>query len=166
MKCKHCGEKIPRGIVIDGKKRSLSNRKYCLNCHPFEAAPKGRKMPKIPNKEGLKCICKLCGKKYKYSRKKGHLLDFCVGCKQRKQHRKMKQKAVEYKGGKCKKCGYDKCLQALDFHHRDPKDKTFSIAKNGLRFSWDRLKREIDKCDLVCANCHREIEYDGGARLV
>ena len=72
--------------------------------------------------------------------------------------RKLKEMAIEYKGGKCEKCGYKKCNNALDFHHLDPKEKDFNIG-NGHTRSWDRLKKELDKCILVCANCHREIHF-------
>ena len=67
-----------------------------------------------------------------------------------------KERAVEYKGGKCEKCGYDKCISALEFHHLDPKEKDFSPSGN-MNMAWDKIKIEIDKCILVCANCHREI---------
>lgn len=69
--------------------------------------------------------------------------------------KRMKVKMVEYKGGKCQICGYDKCIEALDFHHINPKEKDFSIS-GGTR-SFETLKPELDKCILVCANCHREI---------
>ena len=68
---------------------------------------------------------------------------------------KVKQKSVEYKGGCCEICGYSKCISALEFHHKDPNEKDFSIS--GKSISWDRIKKEIDKCILVCSNCHREI---------
>lgn len=68
----------------------------------------------------------------------------------------LKLKAVEYKGGKCKYCGYDKCLSSLHFHHKDPKEKDFGIAQF-KKLDYDKLKKELDKCDLVCANCHGEI---------
>lgn len=74
-----------------------------------------------------------------------------------KRRRLLKAKAVEYKGGVCSKCGYDKCLSALDFHHIDPKEKDFSISSDGHTRSWEQIKNELDKCILVCANCHREI---------
>ncbi len=54
-------------------------------------------------------------------------------------------------------CGYSKCPGALDFHHRDPKKKDFGLAVKGLTRSWEKIQKEIDKCVLVCANCHREI---------
>lgn len=70
-----------------------------------------------------------------------------------------KKKAIEYKGGKCSVCGYNKCTAALEFHHRDPSKKSFGVSAKGYTRSWEKIKKELDKCDLVCANCHREIEY-------
>ena len=68
-----------------------------------------------------------------------------------------KQKLVDYKGGKCEKCEYNKCIQALEFHHLDPKEKDFTIS--GKSWSFERLKKEVDKCILVCNRCHTEIHY-------
>lgn len=69
-----------------------------------------------------------------------------------------KRKAVEYKGGKCCVCGYSHYIGALDFHHINPNEKTFNISK--LRsYSWDVIKNEVDKCVLVCKNCHAEIHH-------
>lgn len=76
-----------------------------------------------------------------------------------KRRNKVKQMAVDYLGGKCKKCGYNKCIAALEFHHKDPSKKEFGISAKGHCRSWKRVKKELDKCDLLCANCHREVEY-------
>ena len=76
---------------------------------------------------------------------------------------KIKEKAVEYKGGKCVVCGYDRCLKALEFHHINPEEKDFTLGSNTNR-SWEKVKIEIDKCVLLCANCHREI-HDGLIKL-
>lgn len=65
--------------------------------------------------------------------------------------------AIAYKGGKCQICGYDKCVGALEFHHLDPTQKDFGISAKGYTRSWDKNKQELNKCILVCANCHREI---------
>ena len=67
-----------------------------------------------------------------------------------------KQQMVDYLGGKCSRCGYNKSLSALEFHHTDPstKDPEYSKMRN---WSFERKKIELDKCELVCANCHREI---------
>lgn len=67
----------------------------------------------------------------------------------------IKQRLVDYKGGKCQICGYDRCINALEFHHVNPEEKDFTIS--GGTKSFDTLKPEIDKCILVCSNCHREI---------
>lgn len=73
--------------------------------------------------------------------------------------RNNKKRAVEYKGGKCERCGYDRCIDALEFHHIDPtqKDKNFSNIK--IR-KWEDQKKELDKCICVCANCHREVHFE------
>lgn len=66
----------------------------------------------------------------------------------------LKQKAVNYKGGRCEICGYDKCIDAFDFHHVDSIDKDFNISNKMT--SWEKIKPELDKTVLLCANCHRE----------
>lgn len=68
---------------------------------------------------------------------------------------KYKLKMIEYKGGKCERCGYNKNISALDFHHIDPSTKKFTLSDT--HHSWDETKKELDKCILVCANCHREL---------
>ena len=67
-----------------------------------------------------------------------------------------KIKLVEYKGGKCEICGYNKCIDALEFHHLDPSEKEYGLS-NGNTSNFEKMKSEADKCILVCANCHREI---------
>ncbi|MEE3350582.1 MAG: hypothetical protein VZR09_11175 [Candidatus Gastranaerophilaceae bacterium] len=71
---------------------------------------------------------------------------------------RLKEKLVAYKGGKCEICGYDKCITALEFHHLNPDEKEFGIGTNDI-LSFEKNKKEVDKCILVCANCHREIHY-------
>lgn len=74
-----------------------------------------------------------------------------------KRRRKVKSMLVEYKGGKCEICGYNKCNRGLEFHHKDPSEKDFGIADKGLTRNIDILKKEVDKCILVCRNCHAEM---------
>ena len=69
----------------------------------------------------------------------------------------MKKWALEYKGNKCEICGYDKCSEALDFHHNNPNEKDFTISDRNLILDWIEIKKELDKCSLLCANCHREL---------
>ena len=74
--------------------------------------------------------------------------------------RNNKLKLIEYKGGKCEKCSYNKPIPgSYDFHHTDPSKKDFSISKEGDTKSIARLKKEVDKCILVCKNCHAEIHH-------
>jgi hypothetical protein len=77
-----------------------------------------------------------------------------------KRHKKIRQAAVEYKGGRCKRCGYNTCLDALEFHHKDAACKDFSISEKGYTRSWVKVKQELDKCELLCANCHREVHAE------
>ena len=72
--------------------------------------------------------------------------------------KRTKVKLVEYKGGCCSKCGYNKSMNVLQFHHLDPSKKDFTIG--GKSWSYERLKEEVDKCILVCANCHIEIHEE------
>ena len=74
-----------------------------------------------------------------------------------KRRDKLKILAIDYLGGKCNKCGYDKCVDALDFHHLNPDEKEFGISEKGYTRSWESVKIELNKCILVCSNCHREI---------
>jgi hypothetical protein len=76
--------------------------------------------------------------------------------------RRLKSRAIAYKGGKCILCGYDRCNAALEFHHLDRTIKSFGLSRKGFTRSWDSIKTELDKCILICANCHREVE--AGAR--
>jgi hypothetical protein len=73
---------------------------------------------------------------------------------------RQKVKAIEFKGGKCFLCNYSKSIRALKFHHTDPSKKEFAIGTEGNTRSWERVKLELEKCILVCGNCHDEI-HDG-----
>ena len=97
--------------------------------------------------------------KRKYSDRAEYLKNAVV--KRRKQIREM---AIEYKGTKCSICGYDNCIQALDFHHIKDDEKDFGISAKGYTRSWDSVRKELDKCILLCANCHREV-HEGITQL-
>ena len=78
--------------------------------------------------------------------------------------KKVRQMAVEYKGGSCEVCGYDRCIDALEFHHNDLSDKKFGISEKGYTRSWKEVMKELDKCIMMCANCHRELHAKLAAR--
>lgn len=63
-------------------------------------------------------------------------------------------KIKETRGGKCVRCGYNKCLKALEFHHIDPSQKDFTISNDHFRLQ--EAIEESKKCILICSNCHKE----------
>ena len=72
-----------------------------------------------------------------------------------------KKTFIEYKGSGCKKCGYNKCNAALTFHHLDKSTKSFGLTKTRNTFKsvqdiTEKFSSELDKCELLCANCHSE----------
>ena len=104
------------------------------------------------------CQWHLCGKPLT-----GRKRRFCSPqCKNKfyvtRRRKALKKKAVDYKGGKCAVCGYDKCLEALSFHHSG--DKEFGVSAKGYTRAWEAVRTEIDECLLVCNNCHAEIHAD------
>lgn len=93
--------------------------------------------------------------KRKYSDRREYIIGAVA-----KRRKKVRILAVEYKGGQCERCGYDRCIEAFDFHHKDPTQKDFGISSYGHSRSWERVKNELDKCVMLCANCHREIHAE------
>jgi len=158
--CEKCGKEFPYIVVIDGKKRNLGSRKYCLECSSFgkhnTKKLNGEKRKYEPKYNGLFCL--QCGKRLKGRQRKycSHKCGISYGVKERL--RRLKQKAVDLMGGKCEICGYDKCIAALDFHHINGKKKEFRISRMGST-KWEKVLEELKKCQLLCSNCHRELHY-------
>lgn len=104
-------------------------------------------------------LCKIHGLtkhfEFKDSGRVRHKCYLCNNIAVARHRRIKKQWCVDYLGGKCIVCGYSKCLEALEFHHRDPNQKDFGFSQY-QKVSFKRLAVELDKCDLLCANCHRE----------
>ena len=166
-------------MKIDGVTKHLGNRKYCLSCSPYkEHNTKKLELIVLENGENKK-NCPKCSESKKlsefYKRTDSNNLiatySYCIKCWNKlstKRQKDTKKWCLEYKGNKCKKCGYNKYPEALDFHHRERADKKFSISQM-KSCSIEKLKKELDKCDLLCCRCHREVEIElnvGGARLV
>ena len=110
--------------------------------------------------------CVICGKEFVANQARRLYCFDCVpkGLSQTEsakiRSRLLKHKLIEYKGGKCEKCGYNKCDGALHFHHLDPTEKSFSISQINLGYiTLEEITKEIDKCQLLCANCHAEIHW-------
>ena len=88
-----------------------------------------------------------------------HYLDsYCKICRIEyavNRSREIKIKAIEYLGGKCVDCGLIDDICVYDFHHIDPTKKDLSFGQRGC-ISFEKLKKELDKCRLLCSNCHRK----------
>lgn len=129
----------------------------------------GLKTKNVKNKDNIEItttnlkVCAKCKIKkklsYFYVSKKGKIHSWCRECNNKESYSKqtsIKSKAVNYKGNMCNLCSYNKYNGALEFHHLNTNNKDFNISD--LRtYSWEKLKNELDKCVLLCANCHREI---------
>ena len=107
--------------------------------------------------------CIECGRSFEYKRNKGGTKTVCNSCYVNRRRFKIKEQAVAYCGGKCSRCGYDKCNAALEFHHVDESTKSFEISGSHSR-SWKAIENELDKCIMVCANCHRELHAEQQSR--
>ena len=86
-----------------------------------------------------KALCKKCHSKQTTERQKKNRAEY-----------------IAYKGGKCARCDYDECHAAMEFHHIDPaeKDPNFASMRS---WGFERAKSELDKCILLCSNCHRSL---------
>ncbi len=85
----------------------------------------------------------------------------CLKCRSdavSRRRRKVKQTLVEEAGGACQLCGYARCIAALEFHHREPREKSFALSHRGVARSLARARAGAAKCILLCANCHAEVE--------
>jgi excisionase family DNA binding protein len=85
----------------------------------------------------------------------------CLRCRSEtvaRRRRRLKEELVAAAGGRCAICGYDRCIGALHFHHREGEPKEFGLSERGLTKSIVVMRAEAAKCTLLCANCHSEVE--------
>jgi hypothetical protein len=120
-----------------------------------------RGRPPQPNETAVERECAVHGLVVHHRYKEGEAARYrckrCVGEAVTRRHRKLKRILVERFGGGCSVCGYSRCHGNLHFHHVDPSRKSFEIQM-GLGKSLAAYLQEAEKCVLVCANCHGEIE--------
>jgi len=155
----------PRYKIVDGKKK-------CNTCGEIKPTD-----DYYLYKKGIRGSCKKCmnkkSKEYMKTVSKKTKSEWWHNSWENEEYRQrkyksaqkrlttIKEKSVEYLGGKCSKCGYDSCIEALEFHHLDPEIKEKRNNGRGIdrRKSFENQKSELDKCILLCANCHREEHY-------
>lgn len=115
-----------------------SNGKKCPNCNvikPILEFYKNSRNPKLPTSHCKKCL----------------------DSNTMKRQKKFKIQCVKYKGGKCIICNYFTCINALEFHHINPSKKDFNLSNQKSTKFNKKIQEELDKCILLCANCHREV---------
>lgn len=168
--CKKCQALIPVSLIINEIKIYSQDRSYCYICSPYGS---------YKNKEhdrnlypATTRVCRICERdldvsEFHTSRIDGRIdlrykNSYCKKCqahKAKSSRQLFKMDCVKYKGGKCEVCGYDKCVAALEFHHRNKMDKEFQISRCSKYSLTEQIKAELDKCQIVCSNCHKEIHY-------
>lgn len=140
--------------------RSISTVRYWLNTYGLEASGGGRRRRRMADGPKFATFeCKLHGSTEFVLENRGYYR--CMKCRSANVidwRRRKKQTLVHEAGGKCKLCGYDRCMAALEFHHLDPARKLFPLSMRGCTRSIQTLRAEAAKCVLLCANCHAEVE--------
>lgn len=163
--CKNCNEEfIDRLFRKDLNLWRTGSRKYCYNC--ISSTSNGRRIlfnipeeyRNLPSDQMCCTICKI-PKDISQFKSCDRWCKSCTTEYKKNRSRNMKLLAVERLGGCCSKCGYSSCIDALDFHHTDPTKKEFSVS-DIRKGSLKKYLSEVDKCVLLCANCHRELHSE------
>lgn len=139
-----------------------STKKYCsLECNNAMRRQKYAERERIPKDisyKGEEKICPICNKAFLPKTAMANQRTCCYDCMPdgiQLTRGMFLAKIKEAKGGKCIKCGYDRCLKALEFHHIDPSQKDFTISNDHFKLL-DAVE-ESKKCILICSNCHKEL---------
>lgn len=159
-KCLICQNIVPEG------RRTLCS----INCKKKQTLllqMKNRRISwDLENRECIICNNKLPYEKHKYCsvecRKKFRMTDTGINSylQYKKTTQNLKVKLVKVFGNSCQSCGYSKNYAALQFHHKDPKNKSFELKSTTLgKYPWSEILEEAAKCSLLCANCHAEIHH-------
>ncbi len=132
ISCAKRGAKNQHSIIIDGG----IERKKCNSCNILKDVSSFRK---ILNRNNYSSYCKECESKNAILKQQN-----------------LKKKCIEYLGGECECCHQKFDEKIYQFHHTEPAHKDFNICKH-KSFNFENVKSELDKCILLCANCHYRI---------
>lgn len=160
-KCRYCG--------FEGEEYLFrQQRNSCLNCWNNKKKLYQKEHPEISRKASKKYEDKNKDnpiyKEKKYNKNKKSLLKHRNKYNNMRKNNKIELKieCINYLGGKCSKCGYNKNLAAIDFHHLNPNSKEDTISnliQKGSIKNFNDIKKELDKCVILCKNCHSELHY-------
>ena len=120
----------------------MTQLKICMDCkiaHPIDQYQRNGQVSRYNPTLRYKPRCRACNQKYQEAIYYDKLI-----------------RAIHPKPLRCERCGYDTCHNALEFHHVDPNDKERAISMM-TNYSYSKIKSEVDKCIILCANCHREV---------
>lgn len=155
IKCKKCEKFFPFIVEVDGKKRNVSGRRYCLNCSPFgsrntrDLTKTAKPRDWVGDGPGQECGSKTnCKAARTYT---------CYSCLNKRHEKEKSNRLYAIVGEACWKCEYDRGRRMLDFHHM--RDKLFGLDTRHIgSLSWEKVWREAQKCALLCCRCHREVD--------
>jgi hypothetical protein len=150
-------------------------KKVCTKCHKNLSLDNF--YPSYSKKPGSRASCKQCehkrAKQYRQTKINSQQCSLCTNIvtsgkrvcavclsrnvlKTKNHRRQQKIKAVLYKGSCCSICNNIYQPPAFEFHHKQNKNRDIASLLSG---SWDNIEAELQDCDLVCLNCHRELHY-------
>jgi hypothetical protein len=142
---------------------SVSTVRYWIKIYGLKTKKAEEMNNKYLNNWKKQQFCSICNnllnennsyKKHKNGTK-NNLCKNCYSITIKLKRAEAKKKCINYKGGKCKHCGYMGFHEAFDFHHINGTTKEKELAKM-LHCSWNQISKELDKCELLCSNCHRK----------
>jgi transposase len=134
-------------------------KKYGIGPTAASARREAIKRARLEGKRDVSLSCRQHGTTPHVIEKGGRIR--CRRCRSEavsESRRRQKRILVEEAGGACVICGYNRCIAALEFHHRDRKKKLFALSRQGVTRSLEQARAEAKKCTLLCSNCHVEVE--------
>jgi hypothetical protein len=154
--CLKCKKEFPQTIRIDGKRRNLNNRKYCLDCSPFGS----HNTRELQDNVSSINLCKRCGRHLRCKRRR-----YCQWCTLKRKRDSISKNVYNLLGNRCWIC--NECSTNDDYtnylfclHHVYPEYKKYKLSKDNMsRLSHYQLKEEIKKCVCLCHNCHSTFHY-------
>lgn len=157
-------ERARRGATLsemaEALDRNASTIRYWLERYEIERLRPRRRRPNCGNGARFATFgCKRHGRTEFVLEGRGYYR--CKRCRSEavaRRRRTIKRQLVEEAGGACALCGYERWHGALQFHHVDAAVKEFHLAQGGYSRSIARSRAEMEKCVLLCANCHSGVE--------
>ena len=152
--CKKCQGEIQKYLWIEGTKKNLQNRKFCLTCSPW-GQHNTRDLSDLNKVHKYHVKCAECNREFNAPQKRRAQ---CISCYFNAKKKKRINEVKEIVGCKCWFCEYDRTWNNLAFHHVNPDEKVMNLTSRELTgYSWKKVLTELKKCVLCCHNCHGEI---------